>query len=307
LLLSGTARAHADALAEERAHTLFVAGRVAARAGDDALACTNFAASLELHRTLGTLLNLAMCEEHLGRLADSYQHFDAFLQEADLDDDRRELARSHAEELLTRVARLFVRVDPGVSAALVTVDGESVDLDGRVPLVLIPGGHRLSVRIGDQAAQAVEMNLAAGSETTLAVPWVMPESSRPANPPPRAPESTSGTQVALAPARPAARVDSTRRTAGWVVTGVGLAALAASAGMGIGILHEKGVVESHCPGGHCDAEGWSAGKTGRTLVTAGTATLVIGSIAAGTGIYLLVAPSWSTRNRAAVVGVGAPF
>jgi hypothetical protein len=51
------------------AEALFAAGREAIRRGDYQAACPMFAESNRLDPAVGTVLNLAICEEHLGQLA----------------------------------------------------------------------------------------------------------------------------------------------------------------------------------------------------------------------------------------------
>ena len=290
VLLSNAANAYADDAAEERAHALFVAGRAAVRAADDRLACDDFALSLELHSAPGTLVNLALCEERVGRLARSHEHFADFLRAAAPDDDRRELAESHLAAIAPRLSHLSIRLAPGIRSESLTLDGAPLTLDAGAPLVLDPGQHHLALHVEGQPVQSTDMRLGEGSETTLEVPWVAPEPVRPASKP--------------APAPPDAPRSS---LAGFIIAGVGLAALVVSAGMGVAIIHEKQVVQAHCPQSRCDAEGWAAAKTGRALVTAGSVSLGLGIVAGGTGTYLLLAPDSSSRAPAAMIHVGGAF
>src|SRR5262245_59061569 len=57
------------------AEALFRAGRAATARGDHAAACTHYRESYRLEQAPGTLLNLALCEETLGKLASAWQHY----------------------------------------------------------------------------------------------------------------------------------------------------------------------------------------------------------------------------------------
>ena len=305
VVLSFCAEAKADDEAAARAQTLFVSGRAAAKQGDDALACADFAASLELYRTAGTLLNLALCEENLGRFTRSLAHFSEFLSTAAPADDRREVAASHLAKLEPRLARLVLRLAPTYRSVPIAVDDDVLNVDAMSgPMLLDPGVHRIVVSPQNQPPQSAALHLAEGLETTVDVPWATPAATCPL--PALAARPVARPEAPVAP--PAAPASTGAKTAGWILGGVGLTALAVSASTGVVILQKKHVVEEHCRSGQCDAEGWAAAETGRTLIPFGTVSLVVGALALGSASYLLfmpvVAPSGA---RAAVVNYGGAF
>jgi tetratricopeptide (TPR) repeat protein len=81
------------------AEILFREGREAFKKGDYAAACPKFEESQRLDPAIGTLLNLALCEERWGRLADARRHLGEVLASSDLDEQRRVIATEHAEAL----------------------------------------------------------------------------------------------------------------------------------------------------------------------------------------------------------------
>jgi len=95
LLLSNAQHAKADEATDDvrsRAISLFEQGRQSMRAGDLASACARFSESLALLPSPGTLLNLAACESQQGDRLSAQEHYTAFLDLADPEDDRRAIA-----------------------------------------------------------------------------------------------------------------------------------------------------------------------------------------------------------------------
>jgi len=94
------------------AEMLFFAARGLMEAGRYAEACTKLEESLRLDPASGTLLNLAVCHEHEGKLASAWGEFRQALQEAQRAQrsDREELAKQHAEALERELPFLTVEV-----------------------------------------------------------------------------------------------------------------------------------------------------------------------------------------------------
>src|SRR5688572_15173841 len=94
-LLAGTmSAAHAETGAAE---ALFRAGREAAKRGDHVTACVKFSESNRLEPTLGTQLNLALCEEELGNLLKAWHLLHVVTNKLPASDDRLQIARRHLE------------------------------------------------------------------------------------------------------------------------------------------------------------------------------------------------------------------
>jgi TolA-binding protein len=73
--LWGAGSARAEPRDPATAEVLFRTGRLHSLAGEYAAVCPLFAESLRLDPAPGTLLNLADCEEHIGRTATAWAHF----------------------------------------------------------------------------------------------------------------------------------------------------------------------------------------------------------------------------------------
>jgi hypothetical protein len=96
------AEPHADAAAAQK---LFESGRSAARRRDWQRACDDFAASQKLDPGAGTLLNWAMCEQALQKLASAWLHLHQAAQLLEPDDDRFPFIRAQLQKLSPRVRR----------------------------------------------------------------------------------------------------------------------------------------------------------------------------------------------------------
>src|SRR5260221_7405355 len=81
------------------AEALFRAGRAAADKGDYVTACPKFEESNRLDPEVGTVFNLADCDEHLGKVASAWQLFKEVAQRLSPADERVSIATSRAAAL----------------------------------------------------------------------------------------------------------------------------------------------------------------------------------------------------------------
>lgn len=129
------------------ADALFADAKALMDKKDYAAACPKFEASAKLDRALGTLLNVADCNEKLGRIATAWGNWgDAADLAAQLGDGRLDLAKQRRSALEPRLARLKIdaksfkgleiyrdeeRVDPAAYGLFLPID---------------PGAHVITVR-----------------------------------------------------------------------------------------------------------------------------------------------------------------
>jgi hypothetical protein len=262
-----------------KAEALFSEGREAMKSGDYVAACPCFAESQRIAPALGTLLNLALCDEQLGRTASAALEFEQFLGLAPADDDRRPIVTEHLSILRPRVPRLVLQSGAGGPAAWhVTVDANEIragDL-GR-ELLLDPGRHAVDVWAADRPVRETTVMLDEGEVQTrdlesLASPPL-------ATPAPRA-------------APRAVAVVAPSRLPAYVVGGIGVLGLLAGVVTGFMVLDASHTVRDHCHDDVCDAQGLEANDAGRTLLVANTVAFAIGGagIAGGTYLYFSAAP-----------------
>ena len=162
----------ADSSDPAAAEALFREGRERAEAGDWAKACPLFVESNRLDFALGTSMNLAACEEHVGKLASAWERYGELLEALPPKDDRRAFVAESVARLERVVPKLTILLAaPWVDGTTVTRDG--VDLGNAsvgVDLPVDPGEHRIVVSAPGRTARSYAVTLAPGSFFLLPVP-----------------------------------------------------------------------------------------------------------------------------------------
>jgi len=282
-----------NASGRKEAEGAFVRGREAMRTGDYERACRWFAASDRVAPAPGTVLNLALCEERLGHLSASEEHFARFLILAPPHDDRREIVVANLEALRVRIPRLVVR------APLSEHAGARLELDGRalspgelgVPLALDPGEHELAFSVPGRSAAR-----------TRFVATEMRTVERALEPGPL-----------LSPERVAMPVrSSSPPIAAHVLTGIGAASLVTSLVSALFILREKQVVGHECTDSLCSETGLEAARMGQTLDRVATISFAAGLAGVGAGAYLYLrstppTPGVGTARSSYVLSLSGAF
>lgn len=297
LLRAATASAETPT-AEAAAQLLFEQGRDAMRRAAYTEACPKFAESQRLDPSNGTLLNLILCEEKLGKIASAWLHARELVERLPPDDPRKKIAERRLTALSPRLPRLALRLSPDAPRGTsVSLDGEELDLTSSpTSLPIDPGLHHLLVKAPNRADRPMELSVEEGRtyeflaepgaehKQELAAP---PAVAAPPASPPRAATVAGGSRSAVPVVR---RTESSSppRWLGWTAGGVGVAALAASSIFGAMVLDRKQTVDEKCPDKLCkDQSGLDAGEDGKTLEIAAIASLAVGAAGIGFGIYTL--------------------
>lgn len=267
--ISPFADAVALADAPDTADLLFRQGRAAAELGDYPHACVAFTESLRLDPAPGTLLNLADCEEHIGRLASAWGHFLRVASILPATDERRDVARDRAATLAPRVPWVVVTMAPGAPRD-VRVFCDDVELDGRrlaVPVPMDPGAHSVLVVAPGHESKSTPA-IAVERETVHVVAAAGLGTPRD-EPPPPAPAS--------------------HHTAAWLVGAAGLASLGVGTYFGARALAERSWSDASCSGGVCaNAAALGEYQSARTDARASDVALGIGAIGLAVGGVLLL-------------------
>jgi hypothetical protein len=282
---------------ESEAKDLFARGRELRTNGDCGSAAPLFRKAWTIYPAgLGSLRNLAECEEQLGHFASARRSWldlkRALLTAAPdqkydgWDADAEQAATRLKPMVATFVVDVYVKGPDGeflandASGVEIFVNGESVgtSLVG-TPLERDPGKYR--IRAQTQGAKPVEqlVPLSAGDNPHVTI-------------------RLTKEPVKLAVVNPADD-HSTRRTIGWVVTGVGAASLLTS---GITFLIRNGAksdVDDQCPSHtDCNPSLQSTVDKGKTMSTLTSIFLPVGIVGVAAGVTLiLTSKSTSSESK----------
>jgi hypothetical protein len=261
---------------------LFKQGREAMSGGDYKTACPKFAESLRLDAKVGTLLNLAECEEKLGQIAGARQHLQRAIDLARAsNDDRLAMATSRYAALDKRVPRLRVSLSPGAPPGSV-VKRDAVTLaQGSLgaELPVDPGEHVVIVSAPGYEAKTFKVDLAEAEHREISVE-------------PGAVEvAADGTKSAGASDRGAhASTGSSVRTWGLVVGGLGVVSLGIGAVFGGMALSKNSDSKATCDGNNvCDPAGKALRDDARSAGNISTVAFVAGGLVLATGVVMVIA------------------
>jgi hypothetical protein len=268
------------------AEALFRQGRQAMEAKNYREACPKFAESERLEPAAGTLMNLATCEEKLGKLASAWQHWKEAIDALPANDDRVSFARGRVNDLEKKLPKLRVTLAGGTGK----VFRDEIELGPAsqgVMLPVDPGAHVVTVQLQGHLPEKVSVDVSEGEEKQLEV-----------HPGPVDPHANDVHTDLVAKPRP--------RTLGWVVGGIGVAGVGAAAVSGLMLVNQRSKVETLCPDKSCTTqEGVDAAATGKTLLVVNTAAWVVGAVGLGLGAYLVLSPS-SSKVTTALVPAATP-
>ncbi len=252
-------------------------------AGKTAEACERFAQSQHLDPKLGTLLNLAICHEKLGKVASAWSEFhDArSIATAGALKERVQFADEHLATLAPLLSYLRVRMDAETRAGgpSVRLDGEPVDpaaLDTEIPVD--PGDHQVVVTSRDGRSWKGAAHTARTDKVVVSVPHLVP-------PVAKAP-----------PAGPAKEPASHgRRTAGLVTMGASLAVGAVGGVFGFMAISARKDAEAACAANQC-ADGRAKNDAGMTYAWTSNALLGVAGLALITGAVLFFSDLGGSRT-----------
>jgi hypothetical protein len=251
------------------AEALFREGRAAAQKGNWDVACPKLRESERLDPAAGTLLNLADCEEHRGKVATAWQLFRQVAESLPESDERVPLAKRRAADLEKRLPHLTVRL-AGVAPIGVKVVRNDVELSEAslgAALPVDPGSYQIVVTAPGRQLTKATVVVTEGAASAIEV---------------RAGAEVVETNVDRTPR-------SSPRTAGWIAVGVGAAGLGVGVVAGVLTLERKSTVDDNCmPDKRCNPVGYDAAQSGKTLGVVTTAGLLVGAVGVGVGAYLLL-------------------
>lgn len=174
VLLAGlvSARAHAQPSEADR---LFEAGHQLADKGDYAGACAQFTASYKLDPAVGTELNIADCEEHLGHLRAAWEAYLAAGMQFERGGEakRAAYAREHADAIAARLATIVIDVADPKSLAI-TIGGRTVTPQREIRDRVEPGEIAIVASAPGHPPFQTTVHVAAGETALVAIPGFEP-------------------------------------------------------------------------------------------------------------------------------------
>lgn len=284
------------------ADELFRQGREAMEAGDHARALTLLRASHALAPGRGKLLNIALCEERVGRLVAAAQKLREVRDQLPEGDDRLPIVEEHLRSLSRRIPRLALEIAAEVPpAAEIVLDGELLPRAAlAAELPVDPGRHVVTVKAPGRGARPHEITMEEGRRASLRL-TAGPIDGAPLPAPPAPDSSPPGASW------PAGKI------AGVAVGGAGLLAAGVGAALGAAAISKNDASDRTCDERGCDAGGYALRKESISAATASTASFVAAGIALAGGVALfLTAPRGGPargvaghRPAAAALVVGA--
>jgi hypothetical protein len=289
----------------ERGSQLFREGREAMTSHDYALACQKFIESEGADPHVGTLINLAQCEESLAKLATSRQYWQQALDlgratsDPRIDFIERELARIDA-----RVPRLTVRLAPMAPPDTVVrrdgVEFESASFG--VPLPVETGAHRLTVSAPQHEPREYGLEVSESEKRDVVVePGALVPAPAP-NP------GADLTGAAPSPSRSEESGRESLHTVACVAGAAGIVGLGIGATYGVLAINAANDASSHCNGDLCDGAGTAARNDEISKAQVATIGLATGgALLVGGALLRVLTPSpeeepYVRRNLAFVLG-----
>jgi hypothetical protein len=261
------------------AQSLFEDGRRLMTEGDYEAACPKLEESQRLDASGGTVLNLALCREQQGQLATASRLFKQALSSAQRDNrpDRAQAAESHLAALEGKVPWIKLKVAAARPDQEVLVDGVLVrEPAWGTKMSLDPGKHEVTARAPGMRDWAQTLDLAVGVGMSVEVPALHPgdQAGDAGGPPPSEAEQTAS---------------GGSSTLGWVLGGVGLAAIGVGSVFGVQALSKQNKAEGECPThATCSKDGEEYMKQANTAAWISNISIGTGLVAVGVGTYLLL-------------------
>ena len=217
--------AEAQARDPKRAEELFQEGKKQYEANDLGRACTTLFESDQLDPAIGTHGLLAACYEKQGKLAKALAAYRETQSRAEkAGDNRSAYAKERADALEAQVPRLRVTAQGNESGLQLTADGSAIGAGQAV--ALDPGEHVIVARAPGKKEFELRVALKAGERVDKTIPPLESDGTVAGPAPPLEPQPP--VTVATTPDD-----GSTRRIAGVVLAGVGLAGIAVGSVFGI--------------------------------------------------------------------------
>lgn len=277
-------------------------------------ACPKFEESQRLDPSTGTLLNLAVCHERVGKLATAWNEFNAAVVAARRDErpDRVTFAEEHIADLEPRLSRLIIDLPKASDTVGIEIRLDSTLL-GRPALGLAfpvdAGPHTLNVHAPGKLPWSKQLTIAPGpSQQSVSIPRLLDAARQPAR------RASLKEPVANPAVDQGIRRGEAQRIVAYALAGAGVVGLGIGTGFGIDALVKFGQSNKNgCADNDCDTEGSALRDAARKSGDISTVAFITGGalLTGGIVVYFTAprraAPGHAQRDpgyRAPRVGNG---
>ena len=253
----------------DEAERLFALGQQRKAEGNGAEACKLYDQALSHnHNAVGTILNVALCDEEAGKLASAFRLFTEARDRAREQglQEHRKAAEDHLAQIGDQVPHLAIAFTekPPADSRLV-IDDQMIAIETAQDILLDPGSRTIVLTAPGRVPFETKIEIKPHDHHALAI-------------------GRLGFPVT---------VKQARRTVGKVLTfgGIGLAATGLAIGLVARSRYNKQFTEMHCnrvdgAAPQCDAQGQSETSSARTLGSVGTGVGIGGGVAFAVGAVL---------------------
>jgi PEGA domain len=276
----------------------FKKGRELLKSGKYAAACAEFEHSQELDPALGTLFNIAECDEKIGKLASALAAYREVVSR-DTKPERRQVASDAATRLSARVPKLVVKVPAAAKHATISLGGKRA-IDPNTPVEVDLGRYVVEVHADGMKPYTTKVTIADEGKTVTVTAKLVVDKSLPKLEPDHADhvdhEVARHDHAADGPSdEPAPR--SHRKTLAIAVIAAGGAALVTGGVYGGLASSSWNDAKAVCGGTTCTTQtdldrAAALGDQARSKANISTGLVVAGGVVAALGVVLWVtAPS----------------
>ncbi len=284
LLLTNGRLAHAGPSSKSVAQMLFDEGRRLMASGKVSAGCEKFGESYRVDKTLGTLLNLAVCHEKDGRLATARAEFEELEATATHDQQatRAQFARDRLAAIEPKVNKLLISIRATDASTRVTIDGSDLPSAAwGVAAPVDPGKHAIEVTASGKTTWSHEVEVTGEGRSVLVDIPALLDDALPAQAT-AAPAVVAPERVHAEPARGGPSVLSLG------LVGGGLVALGVGGIFGAKAAAAQAEARGRCERGGCDEQATRLLDEKSTSALVATIGVTAGVVALGAGVYFLV-------------------
>lgn len=213
------------------AEAMYQEGRQLMEAGRYAEACPKFEESQKLEPGMGTLLNLATCNEKLGKSATAWSQFsEAYsILTKETDEQRAAYAKERRDSLATALSRITIQVPASSRTAglVVTLDGVAVGSAAwGVAVPVDPGTHTIKAEAPGHKGWEGKFEITARANNSVTIPALQVSTSAQPTQPQESPQQSPAQDPGASTGRPlgaaviVAGVTTLVLTGGAVATGL---------------------------------------------------------------------------------------